>query len=76
VSNVGGGLPWLLAHEQGLRVDATEGIDDDLTLYTLNGIHHHGNATLVDGLETLCTSKWAEVSKQARELLTHRGEGS
>ena len=43
VAQVGRALAGLLAHHEGLRVDQTERINDDLALDRLNGIDDDGD---------------------------------
>ena len=53
VSQVRCRLPRLLAHDDGLRLDETEGIDDDFTLDGLDRVHDDGDGTwrkLFEGL--------------------------
>ena len=53
VANVGGGLSGLLAHEEELRVDEAEGVDDHLALDRLNRVDHDGHAPRVELLKAL-----------------------
>jgi hypothetical protein len=53
VTNIGGGLPRLLTHHHRLRVDETEGINDDLALDRLNRVHDNSNSAFIQLLKTL-----------------------
>ncbi len=53
MADVGCSLSWLLSHQQCLRIDTAESIDDDLSLNTLNGIDDNSDATLVNSFKTL-----------------------
>lgn len=53
VAKVGRALSGLLTQHEGLRVDQTEGIDDNLALDGLNGIDDNGDSAgcqLLEGL--------------------------
>jgi hypothetical protein len=46
-------LTGLLTHDDGLGLNKTESIDNDLALHRLNGIHDNGDGTggkLLEGL--------------------------
>jgi hypothetical protein len=51
MSQVAGALTRLLTHHQELRVDEAEGINDDLSLHRLNGVHDDSNGSRVKLLE-------------------------
>lgn len=53
VADVGSRLAWLLAGHEGLWVDETESVDDDLSLYGLNRINDNGDGPWVELLERL-----------------------
>ena len=53
VAEVGGRLPRFVAHHQGLRVDESEGVDDDFAFYGLDGVDDDGDGAggeLFEGL--------------------------
>ena len=53
VAQIRGRLARLVAKDHRVGVDETEGVDDDFTFHTLNGIDYHGHGSLGQGLETL-----------------------
>ena len=53
VADIGSRLAWLLASHEGLWVDETESVDDDLSLYGLNRINYDGDGSWVELLERL-----------------------
>lgn len=46
-------LPGLLAHDDGLGLDESEGVDDNFTLDGLDGVNNNGNSTGRQLLERL-----------------------
>lgn len=53
VPKVGGGLAGFLAHHEGLRVDETEGVDDDFAFNGLDRVHDDGDGAARQGFKGL-----------------------
>ena len=53
VTQVGSTLAWLLPEHKRLRVDKSEGIDDDLALDGLDGVNYDGNSSRCQLFERL-----------------------
>lgn len=68
VSNVGCGLSRFLSEHECLRVDETEGVDDDLALDGLDGVDDHSDSARCELLERLL-----RVDINAREPAAETG---
>ncbi len=53
MTDVGGGLAWLVTHHESLGVDEAEGIDDDFALDGLDGVNDNGDCAGRELLERL-----------------------
>jgi hypothetical protein len=53
MANVGRGLAGLLANHQALGINQAKRVNNDLSLYRLNGIDNDSNSTFIEGFKAL-----------------------
>ena len=63
-------MSWFLTQNHHVGVDQSEGVDDDLPLDALDGVHDHGHGAVGQGLEALL-----RVDIHAGEPTTEAGVG-